>query len=155
MPFVETAILINGSPKEAYTIAKDMEQYPQFMENVKEIKVQERLADSTITAWVTDVDGRILKWREKDIFDDDNLHISYNQIDGDLKKFAGEWLFAKTNTGTEVKLTVDFELGIPMISGLINPLLIKKTRSNCQAMLLGIKEKVEKTKNVGDKIWSG
>lgn len=144
MPYVETAILVKGAPNDAYQVAKDMEQYPKFMENVKEVKVQEQKDNTTVTRWVTNVDGRVIKWREKDIFDDENMQITYQQIDGDLKKFEGAWTFNKTDLGTEIKLTVDFELGIPMIGGLINPILKKKTRSNCEAMLHAIKQQVEK-----------
>lgn len=36
------------------------------------------------------------------------LHISYCQIEGDLKKFQGEWSLKKTASGTEITLTVDF-----------------------------------------------
>ena len=60
-----------------------------------------------------------------------------------LKKMAGEWILTPTSEGTDIKLTVDFEFGIPMISGLLNPILKKKVRDNSMNMLKAVKEKME------------
>jgi len=42
-----------------------------------------------------------------------------------------------------IKLAVDFEFGIPMISGLLNPILKRKVRDNSKNMLKAVKEKME------------
>ncbi|HEX2972399.1 MAG TPA: SRPBCC family protein, partial [Tepidisphaeraceae bacterium] len=90
-------------------------------------------------------DGRIIKWTERDTFDDANCHIAYNQIEGDLKKFAGEWILTPLDDATtEIKLTVDFEFGIPMIAGLLNPILKKKVKVNSENMLKAIKDRLER-----------
>lgn len=145
MPYVECTIFANGDAREAYEIAKKMEEYPNFMENLESVKVVERGKDYTITDWFAKVDGREFKWQEKDVFDDENLNITYQQTAGDLKKFEGQWRFTRENGGTRITLTVDFEMGIPMLAGLLNPILKKKVKSNSEAMLLAIKEQVEKT----------
>lgn len=146
MPRVETEILIAGQVQAAWKLACDMEKYPEYMENVDEVQVLERdNADhTTVTRWVTNVDGRKIHWVEKDYFDLELLKISYRQISGDLKKFQGEWCFIPVGDHTRVTLTVDFEFGIPMLSKLLNPILTKKTTANCEEMLKAIKEQVEK-----------
>jgi len=121
-----------------------MEQYPVFMEDLVSVTVIERNGNTTITKWVSNVDGRIIKWTELDTFDDEQMHIAYSQIEGDLKKMEGEWILTPLADGTEIKLTVDFEFGIPMIAGLLNPILKKKVRMNSENMLKAIKERVEK-----------
>ena len=40
-------------------------------------------------------------------------------------------------------LSVDFEFGIPMIAGMLNPLLKKKVRENSENMLAAIKAQIE------------
>lgn len=151
MPQVESSINIQGSRDFAYAMAKEMEKYPQYMESVQEVRIltTDPIENSTITQWVTNVDGRLIRWTEKDVFDDEAKTISYRQISGDLKKFEGEWRFQSVDGGTRVTLTVAFEFGIPMLSGLLNPILKKKTQANCDAMLLAIKEQVEKQSLVG------
>ncbi|ADL12872.1 type II toxin-antitoxin system RatA family toxin [Acetohalobium arabaticum] len=143
MPDVENSILIDGEIGEVYEVAKDMESYPRFMENVVEVKVVKEGENTTITSWVAEVDGKRLAWKERDIFDPENKHIFYELVEGDLKKFSGEWKFEEKNRGTQLRLTVDFEFGISMLSSVVNPILKKKVMSNSQAMLEAIKEEVE------------
>lgn len=144
MPYVEVSLVVQAERENIYPILKDMEKYPDFMEDLVSVEVIERKEQTTVTKWVSNVDGRTIKWTELDRFDDDNMHIAYKQIEGDLKKFEGEWVLTPVADGTEIKLTVDFEFGIPMIAGLLNPILKRKVRDNSMNMLSAIKERTEK-----------
>jgi ribosome-associated toxin RatA of RatAB toxin-antitoxin module len=143
MPYVEVTMPIQCNREKLYPMIKNMEEYPDFMEDLVSVKVVQRTDHTTVSEWVSNVDGRIIKWTELDTFDDQKMHISYRQLDGDLKKFEGEWILTPFKNGTEIKLTVDFEFGIPMIAGLLNPLLKKKVRENSMNMLKAIKMKME------------
>ncbi|MCX7780779.1 MAG: aromatase/cyclase [Negativicutes bacterium] len=143
MPYVEVALSVKSRPSVIYPILKEMTRYPEFMPDLVSVDLIERKDNTTITRWVSNVDGRIIKWTELDEFDDDRMHITYRQIEGDLKKFQGEWILTPSPEGTEIKLTVDFEFGIPMIAGLLNPILKKKVRDNSMNMLKAIKERLE------------
>ena len=143
MPYVEVTLPVNADRSQIYPILKDMEKYPEFMADLVSVEVIERKDNTTMTKWVSNVDGRIIRWTELDNFDDDNMHICYKQIEGDLKKFEGEWILTPFTGGTEIKLTVDFEFGIPMIAGLLNPILKKKVRDNSMNMLTAIRERME------------
>lgn len=143
MPYVEVSLPVKADPAKVYPILKEMEKYPEFMEDLVSVEVVERGENSTVTKWVSNVDGRIIKWTEVDTFNDENMHIAYRQIEGDLKKFEGEWILTPIEGGTEIKLTVDFEFGIPMIAGLLNPILKKKVKDNSMNMLTAIKERLE------------
>lgn len=143
MPYVEVALTVNADCSEIYPILKDMEKYPDFMADLLSVEVLERGANTTLTKWVSNVDGRTIRWTELDTFDDENMHITYRQTEGDLKKFEGDWVLTPVEGGTEIKLTVDFEFGIPMIAGLLNPILKKKVRDNSMNMLAAIKERME------------
>lgn len=144
MPYVEVTSFINASPETVYPILKDMEKYPSFMPDLLKVEVMENNPPVTITQWITNVDGRKLSWIERDEFNDATMTIKYQQLSGDLKKFEGDWSLKKVDQGVEIKLTVDFEFGIPMIAGLLNPILKKKVRQNSENMLLCIKNMVEK-----------
>jgi ribosome-associated toxin RatA of RatAB toxin-antitoxin module len=144
MPYVEVKLSVASNAASIYPIIKDMEKYPQFMADLVSVEVLERTPATTTTRWVSNVDGRIIRWTEVDVFDDARKHISYKQTEGDLKKFEGEWALTELADGnTEIMLTVDFEFGIPMIAGLLNPLLKKKVRDNSMNMLKAIKERLE------------
>lgn len=144
MPYVEVSLPVNASREAIYPILKEMEKYPDFMADLVSVEVIERAGNTTVTKWVSNVDGRIIKWTERDVFDDAGFHIAYKQIEGDLKKFEGEWILTPLDGATEIKLTVDFEFGIPMIAGLLNPILKKKVKANSENMLKAIKDRLER-----------
>ena len=143
MPFVETTTIVKADREKAYRLASDMESYPMFMKDVQSIRVLERGDGWTITEWKTSLQGRPISWKEKDTFDDRNYVIEYRQIEGDLKKFEGRWEFTEVPEGTLIRLTVDFEIGIPMFSGLLDPVAKVVVKRNCESMLAGMKAKLE------------
>ncbi|HEX6971806.1 MAG TPA: aromatase/cyclase [Limnochordia bacterium] len=144
MPFVERSIVARGDKETMYALAKDMESFPQFMPDVEEVRVLERGPNYTITAWKVHIVGRRFEWTERDEFDDARCHITYRQTGGDLKKFEGEWRFEEDGDGgVKITLTVDFDLGMPMLAGMINPVLVKAVQMNSDKMLQAIKQQVE------------
>ena len=143
MPYVEVHKKVQAGREKVLPIIKKMEDYPLFMADLKEVTVLERGDKYTITHWVSNVDGRTIQWTERDTFFDDEWRIHYQQTEGDLKKMEGEWRLTETDDGTDIMLTVDFEFGIPMIAGLLNPILKMKVRDNSENMLAAVKAKVE------------
>lgn len=143
MACVERKILIDGDAEVIYQLAKDMESYPKFMPDVESVKVISRNPTSTITEWVTDIDGTPFLWTEEDRFDDKNLRIDYSLIEGDLDKFEGAWTFNRVDQKTEVCLRVEYDFGLPELTELIGPTLHQKVGDNCEMMLMGMKSLVE------------
>ena len=144
MPYVESKINIKGQGQKIYDIIKDMAAYPSFMKDLVSVEILERGDNYTVSHWVSNVDGRKIVWTERDTFYPDDLKITYAQTDGDLKKMEGQWIIQPQGEECEVSLVVDFEFGIPMIAGLLNPILKKKVRENSGNMLSAIKEQIEK-----------
>lgn len=144
MPYVETSIFIDDKPENVYKAASDMESYPNYMTDVESVKVIERTENSTLTEWVSDIEGTPLYWTERDTFDREALTISYKLTEGDLDKFEGTWVFTPSGSGTNVVLGVDFDFGIPHLEELIGPVLKTKVRDNSDMMLAGLKALCEK-----------
>lgn len=144
MPFVKSGILIKGDKNAIYQVIQNMEDYPRFMESLVSVTVLERGKNYDISHWVSNVDGRKIVWTERDDFYPEDFKITYQQTDGDLKKMEGVWELDDEAEGVRVSLTVDFEFGIPMIAGLLNPLLVRKVRENSEAMLAAVKGQIEK-----------
>lgn len=145
MPFVERSITIASDPHTVYEIAKRMEDFPKYMENVKEVTVVERDETSTVTRWHATIVGRHFRWTERDEFDDETPQITYEQLDGDLKVFQGVWRFLPQGDGeVRVELTCEAEIGIPMLDSLLNPVIKKAIEINIDSMLKAIKEQAER-----------
>ncbi|MGM0471987.1 MAG: type II toxin-antitoxin system RatA family toxin [Bacillota bacterium] len=143
MPHFERSIEIAGSAAEIYQLISKMESFPKFMDNVVEVEIVQKKENSTITAWSAEIDGRSLEWKEKDIFRPDQNAIYFELIEGDLDKLVGQWQCHNQGELTELKLIIDFEYGVPMLSAIVTPVLEKKLISNSEEMLAAIKAKVE------------
>ncbi len=145
MPRVVVEAVVSGSPARAYDLAKDMESYPEFMKDVVSLKVLEREGDAQISEWHGRLQGKVLKWKERDVFDDARHTITYHQTEGDLKKFEGAWTFEPAGgDATKITLSCDFDLGIPMLAGLLDPVARLVVKKNCEDMLAGIRSKLER-----------
>ncbi|MBQ7569172.1 SRPBCC family protein [bacterium] len=143
MPYIEKKQIIKAPVDEVYRVASNMEEYPVFMRDVQSVKIVQRGQNSTVTDWVTDIDGTEIMWNEEDHFDASSHRIDYRLIDGDLDKFEGQWRFDAVPEGTEVTLTCDFDFGIPELVHLIGDILEIKVGENCEMMLDGLKTQLE------------
>lgn len=124
--------------RAVYALICDMERFPSFMPDLVSVTVLEREAGRTVTAWEAKVDGLTLRWQEEDTFDEARMRISYRQLAGDLRRFEGAWQIVPEDGGARVELTADFDLGIPMLAPLVEPLLTKRIEENCRGMLRAI-----------------
>jgi len=143
VPYVESFINIKALKEEIYKVTKDMEKFPEFMRDVKEVNLIKKEEDKTVTEWITDIDDIMISWTEEENFDDEKCLIKYKLIEGDLDKFEGEWRFEDAPNGTKVTLTVDFDFGMPSMEELLGPVLELKVRENSEMMLEGMKKKME------------
>ncbi len=135
MPYVEVQKLIQANPDAVYAVLSDMEAFPRFMENVVSVEVVRREDNTTDSQWHVTLQGAPFRWLERDTFLPEEGRITYQQISGDLKRFEGEWRIAPAEDGTSVTLTTDFEFGMPMIAGLLNPVAKLILRRNAEQML--------------------
>lgn len=143
VPYVLVEAVVDGPPERAYHLAQDMESYPKFMKDVISLKVLERDGCVQVSEWVGRLQGKPLRWTERDAFDDERHTITYHQIAGDLKKFEGQWRFEPAGQGqTRISLSVDFDLGIPMISGLLDPVARLVVKRNCEDMLAAMQRQL-------------
>jgi ribosome-associated toxin RatA of RatAB toxin-antitoxin module len=138
LPFIRCEAVVPGEPRRAFELASDMESYPRFMKDVVSLRVLEREPGAQISEWQARFQGKILRWKERDVFDEAALTIRYNQTEGDLRKFEGAWTFEPTPDGTRVTLTCDFDLGIPMLSSLLDPVAKMVVRKNCEDMIAAV-----------------
>lgn len=143
MAFVESQITIGAPAREVYELAKEQDRFPEFMPDVETVTVLERHAGYIITRWKTLVEDAPIEWTEEDRFDDDVPRIDYKLIEGDLDTFEGAWTFEEHAGVTFVRLTVEYDFGVPTLAELIGPTLAKKVRENSEMMLAALKSEAE------------
>ena len=137
MPRVEVETLVQASAADVYAALSDMERCPDHMADIQSVTVVERGAGYTVTDWVAKLRGVTVRWRERDEFLPGR--IQYEQIAGDLKKFAGEWRIEAVGPDVvRVSLVTEFEFGVPMLAALLNPIGAYVLRDNARSMLAAV-----------------
>jgi len=144
MPTIEVALDIRSPREQVYKILKDMESFPSFMRDVKNIKIVKEVDGRIVTAWETEVEGAPVHWREEDFFDDANYQMKFNLLDGNYKGYNGLWSVENSLRGSKLKLKADFDWGIPVLEKYVGKALEEKARRGLLGMLQAIKIKAEK-----------
>jgi ribosome-associated toxin RatA of RatAB toxin-antitoxin module len=143
LAFVAAEIEIEAGAREVYELAKVQERFPEFMPDVESVTVLERHPSHIVTRWKTLVEDAPIEWTEEDRFDEVAPRIDYRLIEGDFDVFEGSWSFVEEAGLTRVRLTVEYDFGVPALAELIGPTLEKKVLENSAMMLAGLKREAE------------
>nr|WP_315463282.1 SRPBCC family protein [uncultured Rhodoferax sp.] len=136
MPLIVVKERIEEPIAKVWELVKNIEDYPKFMKPVREVKVLSRKGDITEAEWEIELKGSLLRWSERETCLPGDYRIEFAQIEGDLEKFEGHWDLKSVSPGaTEVELQVEFEIGIPMLRDMLNPVAEKALRENAITML--------------------
>jgi coenzyme Q-binding protein COQ10 len=146
MATVESTIVIAAPLQRVYTIARDIERFPEFMDDVRSVEILEQDAERLVSHWVGEIEefNRTLQWTEVDYWNDEEHSCRFEMTEGDFTAYGGTWTFEEDEGGTVAKLTVDYEYAVPLIGPLIKKLLHRKVQQNCDNMLAAIKREAEK-----------
>ena len=145
MPRVECSIIINGPIEKVYECAKDVESFPEYMPDVKNIQILERDGARVITEWTASIPdfGMTVKWTEEDIWDDEAKRCDFKLVKGDYASYSGNWTFTEVDGGVRFDSVVDYEYDVPLIGALIKGLIQRKVKENVDKILEAVKKKVE------------
>lgn len=145
MSTVRSEITIAAPLEAVYALAKDIERFPEFMEDVEEVEILEQPPERQVSRWVGVVKElhRQIKWTEEDFWNDAEHVCTFGQIEGDYTSYGGRWEFLPEGEGTRVILVIEYEYVVPLIGSLIQKLLFKKMQANADAMLAAIKGKLD------------
>ncbi len=147
MPRIELDMHINAPIERVYAIARDVERFPEYMEDLQSLRVLERSPDGsrTVTEWV----GLIrefkmtVRWKQEDRWDDAAFRDDFRLIQGDLDQMAGYWQFSPADGGTRFVSVVEYEYNVPLIGPMIKALIKKKMTDNLRAQMEAIKARAE------------
>ncbi|MEV6570225.1 SRPBCC family protein [Streptomyces sp. NPDC051577] len=144
MPHVEVSLPIKAPAVDAWRAVTRLEDYADYMENVESVTVLGASDSGTRTSeWSVLLKGSVLEWVEEDELDEANRVMSFSQVSGDLDEFTGYWRVDDRGDGTSVVVfSVDFEIGIPLLADMLNPVAAKALRENSEHMLRAIERRI-------------
>jgi uncharacterized membrane protein len=144
---IHSTIDIEGPVEQVYALAKDIESFPEFMPDLKSVKVIEKSEDGRVvlSEWVGIVKEfkTTVKWTEKDVWDDEALTCTFSLVKGDYSKYSGFWKFTDLGGKTRFDSEIEVEYDVPLVGALIKGIIAKKMKENVDNMLMAIKRKVE------------
>ena len=147
MPRIEQSVVINAPIDQVYRVARDVEAFPQMMEDLQSLTVKERDPDGlrTVTEWV----GLIrefkmtVKWTQEDRWNDTTFRDDFIMLTGDMDSMSGFWQFTPEGEITRFDSLVEYEYNVPLIGPMVKNLIKKKMTDNLQSTMDAIKRKSE------------
>ncbi len=141
---VKVSTVIDKDVETVYDFVKHVENFPQFIENIKSIKIIKEKNNRKVADWKIDVQGVPVQWREEIIFDDTNKTMKFKMLEGDYEVYEGEWKFLSLPRGTQIFISVNLGWGFPSFETFIGDVLRRKVKLNFRGMLRAIRQKIEK-----------
>ncbi|GCB51454.1 SRPBCC family protein [Streptomyces sp. NL15-2K] len=126
-------------PADAYRRITDFRRYPELTDTVREVRVDDPLADgSLVSEWTVTFRGGLMRWRERDLFSPETLSLTFEQLSGDFQTFEGSWRCEPRDGGTLIVFTASFDLGIPTLAEILDPVAESTLRTNIARILVGL-----------------
>lgn len=126
------------TPTKAYELIGDFARYPELTDAVKEVRIDPAAeTGGLISTWTVAFRNGLLSWTERDVWDTDARTISFTQLSGDFLSFEGVWRIAESGEpdGSRVTFDAAFDLGIPSLAELLDPVAEAALRDNIVRIL--------------------
>ena len=125
----------SADAEEVFARLSDFESYPRYAMSVRSVVRTQSPNGEVATAWTTDFRGGVLKWVEEDKIDPAGREIKFRQLSGDLKMFDGVWRIEEDSPNRQVVyFTARFDLGIPMLEEVLEPIAEEALYENIVAI---------------------
>ncbi|MFF0447637.1 type II toxin-antitoxin system RatA family toxin [Streptomyces sp. NPDC004609] len=143
MPYVEVKLPIAAPVEAAWRAVTRLEDYADYMDNVESVTVHGESGGKRVSEWSVLLKGSVLEWVEEDELDEETRTMRFDQTSGDLDRFTGYWRVEPQDDGTSLVIfCVDFEIGIPLLADMLNPVATKALRENSEQMLRAIEKRL-------------
>lgn len=124
--------------EEIYPILCDFDSYPNNSQAVHSVSSQVLSDGRTVSTWEVDFRGGVMSWTEEDLFDTSNYTITFNQIEGDVEHFSGQWKVKNQEDDCCIMFLAKFDMGIPSLSQILDPIAIQALQENITAIIRGL-----------------
>ncbi len=109
--------IIAATPEHCFAVASDVEQYPQWAHDVKEVNIRERDANSrpVLVDYRVAALGRSSSYSLKYDYSKAPKSISWHLAEGDIERaIDGEYRFESSGDSTKVTYLLSIELIVPI-----------------------------------------
>jgi ribosome-associated toxin RatA of RatAB toxin-antitoxin module len=119
-------------------LVTDFERWPQASDAVRSVDV-ERQADGTeVSTWEVTFREGLLRWTERDWLELDRQRACFDLVGGDPHLFNGVWQVEPDESGSILTLDAEFDLGMPSLAHVLDPIAIEALEEAIESVLLGL-----------------
>ncbi len=116
----------------------DFARYPAHTPSVREVEVRPVAPGVVDSTWSVEFRSGLLRWSERDHIDQDRRVITFAQTSGDFDTFTGSWTVEQDGLDTRIAFSADFDLGMPTLAPIIDPIAASTLVENLQVILRGL-----------------
>ena len=143
MPEVSIDMDIRAPIARVWDSLLDVEGYEESMDNVRWVRLVADDEGVRRTEWSVLLKGSILEWEEEEQLDHSAHKVSFKQLRGDLEFFDGYWTLEELGPNeTRAHFEVEFEIGIPMLAEMLNPVAQRALEESSTEILHGLERSV-------------
>jgi ribosome-associated toxin RatA of RatAB toxin-antitoxin module len=139
MPQVKVQALVPDTDADTvFARISDFESYSHHTDAVREITLRPLGNGVVESEWSVNFRNGILCWSERDHIDPAQRVITFEQLDGDFDELSGQWTVTPAGQDVRVAFAAEFDLGMPSLADMINPIAERTLRENIEAILRGL-----------------
>lgn len=137
MPELSIRVRTSAPVDRVWMVLKGIDSFPSFMEHVLEVAVVSHSpCDTRTSAWRVMLEGAVLEWTQLEKIDEDGHTIAFTQVTGDLSALSGVWSVEDDGDGgARIACDLSFEIGLPLLADVLNPVAVRALEENFQRML--------------------
>jgi ribosome-associated toxin RatA of RatAB toxin-antitoxin module len=136
-------LLPDADAGAAYARLCDFERYADHTDAVRGVRITDavgrpdgpRVIESE---WEVNFRNGVLCWSERDQLDPARRTIRFDQLDGDFERFDGDWAVRQAGPDVTVRFTATFDLGMPSLAEIIEPVADRTLRENICRIVRGV-----------------
>ncbi len=152
---VTIAVVADGlDAAAAYARISDFARYPELTDAVLAVDLDPGQTDgsSIVSTWTVRFRKGLLCWTERDTLDPAAGTIAFTQMSGDFEVFEGTWRVSTSDGGALVEFTAGFDLGMPTLADILDPVAEAALRDNILLILRGLIGEVREVEQVTGRV---
>ena len=143
---VNISAVIRRKKDLVYQALKELDRFPAFLRDVKEIFIRSLNGNLIISDWKVDIDGTPIEWRQETLLDEESHRIiAFRMIEGDYERYEGKWVLEEQgDETTRVDLHVEFDWGLPVAERFVGGVLEEKARRSVRGMFFALRKELHR-----------
>jgi ribosome-associated toxin RatA of RatAB toxin-antitoxin module len=125
-------------PDEAFRCLHDYERYPELTDAVLRVTLSEGEGGRERCTWEVKFRRGVLIWTEDGLADPQRRRIEFSLVEGDLDALEGSWQVEAAADGSLIRFACTFDMGIPTLAHLLEPVAADTLRENVVSMCEGL-----------------